>query len=233
MGCDVFFNLPLHPNPVTYTYQLVNIPVQVMYLGPGKMVKVTCEWMKHFAWHLQQGWKLAEIFWDQGKRSHGDFTLSGDHNSVWFFEKESARASDPTPVYEGVIIEYKHTVKIGFFQTKAKGDWGPMISEMGSRGWELACMLETPEVTNIGLGNITFKILFFFQRRILQGQPPPGTYYPPPPQGNYNQYPVPGGQNYAGAPPPPYYPPQEYQAPPPYNPNSLGKPSAPPHPEKF
>ena len=40
-GCDVFFNMPLHPNPALFTYQLVNVPVQVMYLGPGKLVKVT------------------------------------------------------------------------------------------------------------------------------------------------------------------------------------------------
>lgn len=71
MGCDVFFNMPRHPNATLYTYQLVNVPVQVMYLGPGKMVKITCDWMQNFARYLQQGWKLAEIFWDQGKRSHG------------------------------------------------------------------------------------------------------------------------------------------------------------------
>ena len=41
-----------------------------------------------------------------------DFSLSGDHNSVWFFEKEFSRMQDPTPVYEGVIIEYQHTVKV-------------------------------------------------------------------------------------------------------------------------
>ena len=63
--------MPRHPNPTLYTYQLVNVPVQVMYLGPGKLVKVTCDWMGHFAQHLRQGWKLTDIFWDQGKRSHG------------------------------------------------------------------------------------------------------------------------------------------------------------------
>ena len=70
-GCDVFFNMPCHPNPTLYTYQLINVPVQVMYLGPGKLVKVTCDWMGHFAQHLQKGWKLTDIFWDQGKKSHG------------------------------------------------------------------------------------------------------------------------------------------------------------------
>lgn len=124
-----------------------------------------------------------------------------------------------------------------------------MITEMGHRGWELACMLETPEVTKIGLGNMTFKVLFFFQRRVLQGQPhgvnpspvhqgmpnyhgPPPAPYAPPPVG---QYPMAGqaagyypGQGQAAAPPPGGYP--NYAPPPPY---STGpEPSAPPLPEK-
>lgn len=124
-----------------------------------------------------------------------------------------------------------------------------MITEMGHRGWELACMLETPEVTKIGLGNMTFKVLFFFQRRVMQGQPqgvnpsaipqgmpsyygPPPAPYAPPPEGQYPMaaqaaggYYPPQGQ--AAAPPPGGYP---NYAPPPY---SAGpEPSAPPLPEK-
>jgi len=78
-GCDVFFNIPNHPNPVKYTYQLVNVPVKVMMFGPGQLVKVSCDWMQHFNTYLQQGWRLAEIFWDQGKRSHGGLTI------YWYF----------------------------------------------------------------------------------------------------------------------------------------------------
>lgn len=113
-----------------------------------------------------------------------------------------------------------------------------MITEMGSRGWELACMLETPEVTNVGLGNITYKVLFFFQRKIIRGQVPPnyapqqGAYqagYPPThAQGGYAQQPPPGGHNYTGA---QQYPPQGYGPPPPYSDGRL-EPSAPPPPEK-
>lgn len=114
-----------------------------------------------------------------------------------------------------------------------------MITEMGNRGWELACMLETPEVTKIGLGNMTFKVLFFFQRRVMQGQPQPsripqgmpGGHYAPPPGAQYPMaaqaagYYPPQGQ--AAAPPPGGYP---NYAPPPY---SAGpEPSAPPLPEK-
>lgn len=80
--------MPRHPNPTLYTYQLINVPVQVMYLGPGKLVKVTCDWMGHFAQHLQKGWKLTDIFWDQGKRSHGgiNFIIYAHH----FFSDQHA-----------------------------------------------------------------------------------------------------------------------------------------------
>ena len=71
MGVDILFNVPKHQNPILYTYQLVNVPVRIMYLGAGKLVKVDCDWMQHFARHLQQGWKLIDIFWDQSKKSHG------------------------------------------------------------------------------------------------------------------------------------------------------------------
>ena len=106
-----------------------------------------------------------------------------------------------------------------------------MFTEMGSRGWELACMLESPEILSVGLGTITYKVLFFFQRPIMQ--PAPGGYpshaypqaYPLGPQPNPNT--------------PQAYPPQAYpnpgypQAPPPYTQGPPGAsaypyPSAPP-----
>ena len=104
-------------------------------------------------------------------------------------------------------------------------------------------MLETPEITKIGLGNVTFKLLFFFQRRIMQGQPYagypsvppqgiPGGYGPPPPGAQYPMagqaagYYAPQGHGTA-APPPGGYP---NYAPPPYS--DRPEPSAPPLPEK-
>ena len=87
-GCDVFFNAPTHPNPIKYTYQLINVPVQIMMFGPGQLVKVTCDWMKHFLGPLQQGWRLAEIFWDQGKKESWRYVIELDmnenHCESWF-----------------------------------------------------------------------------------------------------------------------------------------------------
>ena len=111
-----------------------------------------------------------------------------------------------------------------------------MFTEMGNRGWELACMLESPEIISVGLGNITYKVLFFFQRLIMQpvaGGYPSQAYpqgYPVGPQPNPNAphaYP-PTPQGYPAQPagypqaPPPYtqgaYPYPQPSAPPPSGP---------------
>ena len=44
-----------------------------------------------------------------------DLSLSGDHNSIWFFEKETSKLKVNAPVYEGTIVEFKHTVKVSNF----------------------------------------------------------------------------------------------------------------------
>ena len=41
-----------------------------------------------------------------------DLSLSGDHNSIWFFEKETSKLKNNTPTWEGTIVEFKHTVKV-------------------------------------------------------------------------------------------------------------------------
>lgn len=98
-----------------------------------------------------------------------------------------------------------------------------MFTEMGNRGWELACMLESPEILSVGLGTITYKVLFFFQRLLMQMQAQP-TGYP--------------AQPHMHQPPPPYsYPahPGYPQAPPMYpstgpSAHAYPPPSAPPLP---
>ena len=77
-----------------------------------------------------------------------------------------------------------------------------MFTEMGNRGWELACMLESPEIITVGLGTITYKVYFFFQRPIMQMQPPPGAYLPQAYPLGSQAYPSPSGYPQA----PPAYP---------------------------
>ena len=102
-----------------------------------------------------------------------------------------------------------------------------MFTEMGNRGWELACMLESPEIVTVGLGTIAYKVLFFFQRPIMQMQAQPTGYpahpyvhEPPPP------YSYPAQPGYPQA--PPMYP----QVPPSTGPSAYAypPPSAPPPP---
>ena len=83
----------------------------------------------------------------------------------------------------------------GLAGTKVKSDWAPLLHEMGQRGWELACPLETPEVIMTGFGSFSMKILLFFQRRVISS-PPDGV--PPPYQTPFDGPPPPP---YAGAPP--------------------------------
>lgn len=79
-----------------------------------------------------------------------------------------------------------------------------MFTEMGNRGWELACLLESPEIISVGLGTITYQVYFFFQRPIMQMQPVPGGYpsqaYPQGPQ-PYPPYNYPTQPGYPQAPP--------------------------------
>ncbi|XP_031555964.1 raftlin-like [Actinia tenebrosa] len=168
MGVDLFFNVPRMPNPPMYTYQAVSVPIVFRaHVGLATSVTVECDFMGHFAHYLNQGWKLVEIFLDQGTHTHGGFSMTAQLNSVWFFEKDSSRLNDPRPQYEGTIITYQHIIKTAFGGVKVKSDWTPLIQEMGEKGWELACLLETPEQQRTGLMTAQVKILLFFQRRIV------------------------------------------------------------------
>ena len=132
-----------------------------------------CDWQGQMTTLLQQGWRLAEIFFDQSSAAQGHgFSATQALNSVWFFEKEASRIDDPRPVYEGTVIEYEHMIEFGFatLQLQAStAQWDSVLSEMGKRGWELACILETPayKMTR-GLLKMKMKkkFLMFFQRKL-------------------------------------------------------------------
>ena len=177
-----------------YVYQVVNIPVGVtVAFGIPAKVQVSCDWFGVLASYLNQGWKLVEIFLDQAQQRAGGFSTASSMNSIWFFEKEASRLQDPTPVYEGTVLEYYHQVSVGFGGAHAKTDWSGVISEMGRRGWELACIQDTPEVIQSGFGKIQMKLMMFFQRKIIRN---PANTIPP----AYPNVPAPSTQ------PPPYQP---------------------------
>lgn len=119
--------------------------------------------------------------------------------------------NDSTPIYQGTVVPHEIIINAGFGGTTTSAHWEPVIEKMGSRGWELACILETPESHISGMASIARKCLLFFQRRIL---PPVGVApgaigfnLPPPPP--YDSMPAGYGQVQPGLyqppPPPPEY----------------------------
>jgi hypothetical protein len=197
IGVDVLFEIPNEPTPAKYVYQVINVPIGVtVKMGFAPRPTVHCDWLGTLATYLNQGWKLVEIFFDQSQQRAGGFSTATSMNSVWFFEKECSRVQDPTPIYQGAVIEYFHKVSMGFAGTSVKTDWGPVIVEMGRRGWELACIQETPEVYQTSFGKIEMKLIMFFQRKIIGGvamAPPPYPGLPsaaiPPAQSSEAPYP--------------------------------------------
>mgnify|MGYP002803954124 FL=1 len=196
IGVDVLFEIPNQPTPAKYVYQVINVPIGVtVKMGFAPRPTVHCDWLGTLAMYLNQGWKLVEIFLDQSQqRAGGVFSSAASLNSIWFFEKESSRLQDPTPIYQGAVIEYFHKVSAGFTGTSVKTDWSPVIVEMGQRGWELACIQETPEAYQTGFGKIEMKLIMFFQRKIVGGgavmAPPPYPGASPPGQSVIAPYPT-------------------------------------------
>ncbi|XP_022080090.1 uncharacterized protein LOC110973519 [Acanthaster planci] len=176
-GVDLFFHMPLDPNPTRYVYQAVSIPIKFKMKYPSFSTEVEYEmetdFMGHFAGFLQRGWKLVEINYDNSIKERSSFlssTIHANHNSIWFLEKEASKVSSDVPEWEGTIIEYEHKVKFGVFDysVKQKTDWIPLLNEMGHRGWELACMVESPETYEVSYTVSAIKVVMFFQRRIIR-----------------------------------------------------------------
>ncbi|XP_072026999.1 uncharacterized protein [Amphiura filiformis] len=220
-GVDLFFNMPLHPNPTRYAYQAINVPVTFKTKTfPSPITKMETDVIGQFTTFLNQGWKLVEINFDVTQVIKAGFTtVRGAHNSIWFFEKEASRLNDNIPVWQGCVVEYMHKITASFGGTYAKTGWNEVLTQMGQKGWELACIMETPEKIVSSFGSTTVKLLLFFQRHILSqpqgvgasaGYPPSGT--PPagpgtagyPPSGGASNYP-PTGPGAATEPHPPSY----------------------------
>lgn len=183
MGVDLFFEVPETPSPPQYVYNCVSVPITMtVQMGFRPTPIVHCDWIGVLASHLNQGWRLIEIFMDKTvhSRAHG-FTGQSTLNSMWFFEKPASRMNDPTPVYQGTMVEHQIKIKTSFAGANTTANWEPVIQEMGNKGWELACILETPEYRFSGMATIYMSCKLFFQRPILpqsgatmpMGLPPP------------------------------------------------------------
>lgn len=163
-GVDVFFEMPLHPNPVIYTYTVASIPMKLH--GGFQSVSVSCDWNGVFGQYLDAGWRLKEIYLDQGAATRA-FSTTATMNSLWFFEKDVALLEDSRPRYQGTIVFYelKSTLQQSTVTAKTE-NWGVLLSSMGEKGWELACILDIPEVRT-GFLKMYSTLLFFFQRELI------------------------------------------------------------------
>lgn len=178
IGVDLLFHIPQHPNPTPYVYHGIHVPITYGVQAGFGIPRFQChtDLNQQFAAFLNQGWKLVEINLDQSQMMRTTGFASGHitMNSMWFFEKEAAFFNDPTPRWQGSIVTYQHKVKAQFSGTAAsRNNWDPIMVEMGQRGWELACVLETPETFQSGLTTATMTILLFFQRPIYYPTPTP------------------------------------------------------------
>ncbi|ESO93832.1 hypothetical protein LOTGIDRAFT_228597 [Lottia gigantea] len=184
IGVDVFFDMPTHPNPQIYTYQIISVPMEVRAGFGGQTV--FCDWASHLGQFLCQGWRLVEIFVDNSQVAGRGFSMTAYANTIWFFEKPLSKMNDTTPVYQGTFIDHFVTLHGGFSGVTANCGWEQKILEMASQGWELACILRTPEQRGTGIARAEIKFILFFQRNLVQ-QSAPNTAY---------------GFESAGAPPP-------------------------------
>ena len=90
-------------------------------------------------------------------------------NALWFFEKPLSRLEDSTPRYEGKVIEHGVKVKSHTTGTSSVAGWERVMVDMGRRGWELACVVETHAMECVGLTEVLLKSLLFFQRPLVRG----------------------------------------------------------------
>lgn len=168
MGTDLFFNMPLHPNPIIYTYMAISVPIPLRF--SYGTVDIVCDWQGNLAQYFNQGWRLADIYLDDFQQLHRarkhNFRISSI-NSVWFFEKELSKLNDPTPVYQVTYLEYHIKGKVGFGSMSSDFDITQLCQEMGNRGWKLTCVLPTPKVVSCGLTSFINTVLLFFQRRMI------------------------------------------------------------------
>ena len=83
-GVDLFFNMPLHPNPTIYVYQAVSVPIQFQLMGGfgQTQIRVLTDFMGQFSAYLQKGWKLVEVNFDTSQTTQGECCNS--HFQVWW-----------------------------------------------------------------------------------------------------------------------------------------------------
>ncbi|KAK7465225.1 hypothetical protein BaRGS_00037595 [Batillaria attramentaria] len=176
MRVDLFYEMTSQLTSEQYTYTIALVPCKVSYTSQvmfRPVPQVQCDWRGTLTQHLSQGWRLVDIYIDIPTVSQFFDPKSQDFspttmNALWFFEKPVSRLEDETPRYEGKVIEHAVKVKSHTMGSSAVPGWEYVIQDMGRRGWELACVVETHTMECVGLTEVLLKSLLFFQRPVVQ-----------------------------------------------------------------
>lgn len=185
VGVDVFYEIPLHPNPERYMYQIINCPVNSNFEMnfPHGRWNSFCDWQGIMGQYLGAGWKLVEIFEDNSamqmmKMGGLSTNASLTKNCLWIFEKPESRANDNTPRFEGTMVEHwfktsvqVHGMGFGGATTHVDTNWEGLIRHMGQYGWQVVRIVDTPDTKIEGMFQPTVwtKNWIFFQR-LIPGQ---------------------------------------------------------------
>ncbi|XP_048738159.2 uncharacterized protein LOC125652799 [Ostrea edulis] len=198
LGVDIFLEIPRNPTSARYVYQCVTIPMKITWTtAMDRKWNTEMDWVGVTSQYLGSGWRMVEVFMDQNNSAFHDsdlFTtnMTINQNCIFFFEKEQSKMNDNTPIYEATMVQYHSLVKM-----KSKIDttittittfdtaWEPVVTQLGTFGWELVKILDTPVMnfeSVIGRGFITFKkvMWMFFQRKIVTVSVPLAGVNPPP-----------------------------------------------------
>lgn len=182
VGVDVFYEIPLHPSPERYMYQIINCPVNsnFEFSFPHGRWNSVCDWQGIMGQYLGAGWKLVEIFEDNSalqmmKMGGLSANTALTKNCLWIFEKPESRANDNTPYFEGTMVEHwfktsvqMHAMGFGGAETRVDTNWEGLITHMGQYGWQVVRIVETPDTKIEGMFQPTIwtKNWIFFQRII-------------------------------------------------------------------
>ncbi|WAR25100.1 hypothetical protein MAR_010804 [Mya arenaria] len=177
---DVFYELPRSGSGgQRYMYQIVPC---LMESKPSKG-----RWVSKIPWetvmrqYLITGWKLVEIFEDYSSSINYNnqqmfsMKITMQKNFLWIFEKAVSRRDDPTPLYEGTMVEHwctitrkEHAMGLGGWSTNVATNWEPLLDHSGHSGWQLVRIIDTPDTQIEGIFHpiIHQRQMIFLQRLI-------------------------------------------------------------------
>ncbi|KAL8573384.1 hypothetical protein ACOMHN_032399 [Nucella lapillus] len=180
VAMDLFFEVPTPAPKEHYEYNIALIPAHVEYTHSANVFfpEIQCNWMTAFQHHLSQGWRLIDIYIDTPMveqfriphKSRPYFCRPTDTSGLWIFERPASVAQNPRPLFEGIVREETVPVQLTRCGVTSAPEWLPLIQDLGMRGWELSCVVESHKIDSSSqlATTLHIKSLLFFQRPVTQ-----------------------------------------------------------------